>query len=252
MDLKKIKLLIHENSPTILACLGIIGVFGTIITAHQDTLKAEDILCNSDISLRNKLDELKVTWKCYIPTAVSASTTVACIVGSHYCSAKQREALASAYVLSQTTLQKYQEKVIERIGKNKARDLREEVDHELAEYKAPTASFLSQMTDAIDTGHGRTLFYDIPGERYFYSDVNFMDAEKNKMNSEVRTEMYYDWNEINYRWGLPFKKFGDQMIFTVDHPFEPKYKPEMMENGQVRILVNYDLIPLSSYLERNK
>ena len=79
-----------------------------------------------------------------------------------------------------------------------------------------------------------------------------MDAQKNKMNSEVRTEMYYDWNEINYRWGLPFKKFGSQMIFTVDHPFEPTYKPEMMENGQVRILVNYDLIPLAEYLERNR
>lgn len=250
MNLKQIKLFLNKNSPVILTCMSIFGTFSTIYTAHQDTLKAEHV--KKETRPRNWKEELQDTWKCYIPTAISATTTVGCIVGSHYCSSKQREALASAYLLSQTTLQKYQEKVIERIGKNKARDLREEVDHELAEMRAPAASFLSQLTDAIDTSHGKTLFYDIPGERYFYSDMNFMDHQVNEMNREVRTEMYFDWNEINYRWGLPFKKFGSEHIFTADEPLEVRYKPELMDNGQVRILVNYDLIPLSEYLERGR
>ena len=252
MNLKPIKAFLHKNSPTILACMGIFGVFSTIVTAHQDTLKAEDVLDSYPHSLRKRTDVIKATWKCYIPTAVSASTTIACIAGSHYCSNKQREALASAYLLSQTTLKEYQRQVVEQIGINKERALREEVTKSVAEVKAPAAGFLSQLTDAIDTGHGKTLFYDVPGERYFYSDVNFMDYQKNQMNSEVRTEMYYDWNEINYRWGLPFKKFGDQMIFTNDHPLEVKYTPQMMDNGQVRILVDYDLIPLAEYLERSR
>ena len=250
MNLKQVKLFLKNNSPIILSCMGIAGTISTVCTAHQDTLKAEYI--KKQTRPRNLKEEIQDTWKCYIPTAISVTGTIGCIVGSHYCSSRQREALVSAYLVSQTTLQKYQEKVIERIGKNKARNLREEVDHEVAEMKAPAAHFLSQMTDAIDTGHGKTLFYDVPGERYFYSDVNFMDHQKNLMNTEVRTEMYYDWNEINYRWGLPFKKFGDQMIFTVEHPLEVRYTPEMMDNGQVRILVNYDLIPLSEYLDKSR
>lgn len=242
MDLKKIKLLISKNSSTILTSLGVFGVFSTIYTAHQDTLKAEE-----------KRRGWKERWKCYIPTAISATGTIGCIVGSHYCSSKQREALASAYLLSQTTLQKYQEKVIERIGKNKARDLREEVDHEIAEMRAPAVAFASQLTDAIDTGHGKTLFYDIPGERYFYSDLNYLDKKVNELNNgKLRLEMYLDWNELNYAWGLPRKKFGGELVFTVDNPLEVRYTPEIMENGQVRILVNYDLIPLSEYLERSR
>lgn len=250
MNLKQIKLFMNKNSPIILAGLGIFGTLSTVYMAHQDTLKAEHI--KKQTKPRNLKEEIQDTWKCYIPTAISATGTISCIVGSHYCSFKQREALASAYLVSQTTLQKYQEKVVERIGKNKARDLREEVDHEIAEMHAPAVSFTSQVTDAIDTGHGKTLFYDIPGERYFYSDMNYMDHQVNMMNKEVRTEMYYDWNEINYRWGLPYKKFGSEHIFTPEEPLEVNYTPEIMDNGQVRILVNYDLIPLSEYLERNR
>lgn len=241
MNLKQIKLFISQNSPLILACMGVFGTFSTVYTAHQDTIKAEHVKKQTHPS--NWKEEIQDTWKCYIPTAISATGTIGCIVGSHYCSSKQREALASAYVISQTTLQKYQEKVIERIGKNKAREMREEVDREIAEIKAPAANFVSQLTDAIDTGHGKTLFYDIPGDRYFYSDMNYMDKQVNDLNREVRTEMYFDWNELRYRWGLPFKKYGSELIFDVDRPLEVRYEPELMDNGQVRILVNYDLYP---------
>lgn len=241
MNLKQIKALISKNSPLILACMGVFGTVSTVYTAHQDTIKAEHV--KKRTRPHNWKEEIHDTWKCYIPTAISATGTIGCIVGSHYCSSRQREALASAYVISQTTLQKYQEKVIERIGKNKARDLREEVDRELAEVKAPATTFVSQLTDAIDTGHGKTLFYDIPGELYFYSDMNYMDKQVNDLNREVRSEMYFDWNELRYRWGLPFKKYGSELIFDVDRPLEVRYEPELMDNGQVRILVNYDLYP---------
>ena len=241
MNLKQIKMFLSKNSPAILAGLGVFGTISTVYTAHQDTIKAEHV--KKHTKPRTFKEEICDTWKCYIPTAISATGTIGCIVGSHYCSSRQREALASAYLVSQTTLQKYQEKVIERIGKNKARDLREEVDREIAETKAPAAAFQSMLTDAIDTGHGKTLFYDVPGERYFYSDMNFMDKKVNELNKEVRTEMEFDWNELNYRWGLPFKKYGSELIFDVDRPLEVRYVPEIMDNGQVRILVDYELYP---------
>ena len=101
--------------------------------------------------------------------------------------------------------------------------------------------------EVIDTGHGSTLFYDVPGQIYFKSDINYIRSKVNDLNNEVRTEMYFDWNEIYYRWGLPMRKYGTEMIFDVDHPLELKLDPEMMENGQVRILLDYDLFPKSTY-----
>ena len=241
MDLKSLKGFLTKNSPTILTIFSLAGVCSTVVTTSQDTMKAKENI--DKMHPKNKKEIIKCTWKCYIPTAISASTTIACILGSHHCSNKQKNALASAYALSQMTLQEYQKRVIERIGKNKERELMGEVTKEIADRRAPVAVFQNQLTDAIDTGHGKTLFYDVPGEVYFYSDMNYMDKQVNDLNREVRTEMYFDWNELRYRWGLPYKKYGSELIFDVDRPLEVKYEPELMDNGQVRVLVNYELYP---------
>ena len=241
MDLKTVKGFLSKNSPVILSIFSIAGVCSTVITSSQDTLKAKEKIEES--RPRNKKELIRCTWKCYIPTAISASSTIACILGSHYCSNKQKNALASAYAVSQMTLQEYQKRVIDRIGKNKERGLMGEVTKEIANKRAPQAVFQSQLTDVIDTGHGRTLFYDVPGDKHFYSDMNYMDKQVNDLNREVRTEMYFDWNELRYRWGLPYKRYGSELIFDVDRPLEVRYEPELMDNGQVRVLVNYNLYP---------
>lgn len=233
MNLSNLKAFIGKNSPTIFTCVSIAGVISTVWTCHQDTVK----------DIHSGGEGFKERWKHYIPTAISATTTIGCIIGGHYCSTRQKEALASAYLLSQTTLQEYQKKVIERIGKNKERDLREEVEREIAERKAPISVCSQGIVDVIETGHGKTLFYDIPGDRYFNSDINYLKSQVNDLNHDVRTEMEFDWNELNYRWGLPFKKYGSGLIFDVDRPLEVRYVPEMMDNGQVRILVDYELYP---------
>lgn len=244
MNFKAIKLFLANNSPIILTSVGIAGVIATIVTAHQDTLKAQEII--RTMEPRDKKEELALTWKCYIPTAISAGTTIACIAGGHACSVKQKEALASAYILSQTTLQEYQKRVLERIGKNKERQIREEVTKEIADRQnSPVIGPTSVNTDIIETGHGNSLFYDSLAERYFKSDIAYLQKIENDINRDVRTEMYIDWNEILYRMGMPYKQMGEEHIIDVDHPLEFKFVPEIMENGQVRIVIAYKLYPRS-------
>lgn len=250
MNLGHLSKLINKNSPLILTVLSLAGVVSTVVTASKDTARAKDVITVT--RPRNRKEVLRATWKCYIPTAISAGTTMACIIGSHYCSNKQKEALSSAYALSQLTLHKYQEKVVERLGKNKSEALREEVYNEVAECQAPSIGFTSGMTKPYDTGHGNTLFYLIPGKIWFYSDKNFMDAQTNAMNHDVMTEMYYDENEIMYRWGLPMDKKNSEWIFTCDDLFEPHYEAKLMDNGQVRVNVDYNLISMSEYQKRGR
>lgn len=244
------KIFLSNNSPLILTCMSVVGTVSTAVMASQATLKAEEILYDNGAEDLPWQDKTRLVWKCYIPTALMGSTTVACIVGSHICGERQKAALQSAYLLSQTTLQEYQKKVIERIGKNKERELYDETLKEVAIRQGQPTTVYSDggmAGEVIDTGHGNTLFYDVPGQIYFKSDINYIRSKVNDLNNEVRTEMYFDWNEIYYRWGLPMRKYGTEMIFDVDHPLELKLAPEMMENGQVRILVDYELYPKSTY-----
>lgn len=244
------KIFLSNNSPLILTGMGIIGTISTAVMASQATLKAQDILYDNGAEDLPWQDKARLTWKCYIPTALMGTTTIGAIVGSHICSENQKAALQSAYLLSQTTLQEYQKKVVERIGKNKERELYDETLKEVAIRQGQPATLYSDggmAGEVIDTGHGNTLFYDVPGQIYFKSDINYIRSRVNDLNNEVRTEMYFDWNEIYYRWGLPMRKYGTEMIFDVDHPLELKLAPEMMENGQVRILLDYELYPKSTY-----
>lgn len=252
MNLGNLSKFISRNSPKILTVLSLAGVISTVVTASKDTARAKDVITVT--RPRNRKEVLRATWKCYIPTAISAGTTMACIIGSHYCSNKQKEALSSAYALSQLTLHKYQEKVIERLGNKKAEAVREEVMNEVAEIQSPAIGLCNNLTKPIDTGKGTTLFYDIPAKTWFYSDKNFLDAQTNEMNRDVRTEMYYDWNEIRYRWGLPFlpSQEAENWVFTCDDYFEPKFQAMIMDNGQVRVNINYELVQWADYIRRNK
>jgi len=246
--LKTARLFITNNSPTILTVCSIFGVGVTTYNAIQDSRKA-DYIVNKNRP-KTLTDEIKMTWKSYIPTGISASMTIACIVGSHVCSEHQKEALSSAYLLSQTTLQEYQKRVVERIGKNKERELYDDTIKAVAEKQVPAALYSDggMAGEVIDTGHGNTLFYDEVAQVYFKSDIGYLKNAKNDMNSEILNgEMYYDWNEIMYRWGLPCMTYGKDRLITAEHLFDPRFVPEMMDNGQVRIVISYDLIPASEY-----
>lgn len=244
------KIFLSNNSPLILTCMSVVGTVSTAVMASQATLKAEDILYDNGAEDLPWQDKTRLVWKCYIPCGLMGVSTIGCMIGSHICSENQKAALQSAYLLSQTTLQEYQKKVVERIGKNKERELYDETLKEVAIRQGQPTTVYSDggmAGEVIDTGHGSTLFYDVPGQIYFKSDINYIRSKVNDLNNEVRTEMYFDWNEIYYRWGLPMRKYGTEMIFDVDHPLELKLDPEMMENGQVRILLDYDLFPKSTY-----
>ena len=244
------KLFLSNNSPLILTCMSVVGTVSTAVMASQATLKAQDILYDNGAEDLPWQDKTRLVWKCYIPCGLMGVSTIGCMIGSHICSENQKAALQSAYLLSQTTLQEYQKKVVERIGKNKERELYDETLKEVANRQGQSSLVYSDggmAGEVIDTGHGSTLFYDVPGQIYFKSDINYIRSKVNDLNNEVRTEMYFDWNEIYYRWGLPMRKYGTEMIFDVDHPLELKLDPEMMENGQVRILLDYDLFPKSTY-----
>ena len=248
---------ISKHSSEILTALSIIGVGTTVYTAHQDTIKAEHVLDDVRYEYRKKgiyhkftLEEkARLTWKCYIPTAISAVSTAGCIAGSHYCSHKQKEAISSAYTLSQMTLQEYQKKVIEKIGEKKERDIREEAYNEVAKRQAPMCMDINS-NDVIDTGHGNTLIYDVVADRYIKSDVGYIQAVRNSLNHDLLSEMYFDWNEIRYRIGLPKAKYGDDRIVTIESPWDPHFAYDneyLNETGQVRVNMTYNLIPKSEY-----
>ena len=260
MNLKSITGFLSKNSPTILTIMSAVGLVSTVVMAVKATPNAQDALYDAEEEKGKATDcydltvseTVKVAGPYYIPAALMGGMTLACIFGAHYCSKKQREVLASSYILAQTTLQEYQRKVVVRIGVNKERDMRNEVRQAVADKQAPPANYISDSKEAILTGHGNSLFYDIPSDTYFRSDIQFLRAQQNELNSRMISgyEPYLDYNDIRSAWGLPWFKLGSEMIVTPERQLSLHFDPEMMENGEVRINLDYELYPKSEVLNR--
>lgn len=245
MNLKEARLFLNRNNSKILTGLSVVGIGLTVYNAILDTRKAEDHFWAEQSKHDDELNYIKVTWKDYLPTIISAILTAGCTIASDVCAESHTEAAISSYLFSQATLQEYQRKVVERIGVNKERELHDDVIKEIASKKElPVLYSDGGVTgNVIDTGKGNTLFYDEPGDTYFKSDIQCVRSVVNDLNYELRSEMYFDWNELRYRWGLPFKKYGSDLIFDVDRPLELRLVPDMLENGTVRIILDYELYP---------
>lgn len=96
---------LKKASPTILTCIGAVGVVATAVLAVKATPKADGLI-KAD-SRRNhdgnpyaatKLEAVKSCWKCYIPAAATGVATIICIFGANTLNKKQQASLASAYL----------------------------------------------------------------------------------------------------------------------------------------------------------
>lgn len=233
---------ISDNLPEILTGLSIGGVILTAVNASKATIVAQDILYGENIPEDPKA-EFQATWKCYIPTVISGAATVGLIIGARCASARQTQAMASAYLLTQSTLQAYQEKVVEKIGERKANAIREDARVVVADRQAPPTIVATSSKEACDTGHGNTLFYDLPSDTYFRSDVNYIKTKFRDINDYVRDGYQEDYrqNEILAEIGLPGTKYGMERGINATHKLDPHFNPELMENGDVRIVLDYEL-----------
>ena len=250
--LSNLELALHNHAPAIFSGISIAGVISTAFIAHRDTLRAEDVIYEQHINPDDWKAIVKATWKCYIPTGVSVATTIGCIGGILKSSEDQKKVLSGAYLSSQAFIHEYQKKVIEKIGEKKERNIRDDTVQALADKKSPVANFLTDSKEAILTGHGHTLFFQPLTGEYFRSDINHLKTIENEINKYLINgyDTLFDENYIRSSLGLPAIPLGDSRGVDLDHMLEFKFVPELMDTGEVRVIVEYKMWPLTELRRR--
>ena len=153
-----------KNDTYILTILGVAGTVTTAVLAVEATPKAMRLIEEEEQRRHSAflptIEKIQIAWKCYIPAAAVGATTIGCIIGLNNVHTRKNAALAGLYSLAQTTFKEYQEKVVETIGENKERKVRDEVDKDKILNNPPA-------TDVIFSGTGDVLCYDSITGRYF-------------------------------------------------------------------------------------
>lgn len=239
-----------KNSPTIFTGLGVAGLVTTVAMGIKATPKAMRILAiekdfkKSKAELEGghplgsvdltKMEIIKLTWRCYLPTALMGLTTIGCIISSNAINLRRNAALASVYSIAETTLREYQEKVVQTIGEKKEMTVRDEIaqDHLNSNPVEGAQVFL--------TGKGTTLCYDSLSGRYFQSDIEAIRRVQNDFNRELINEGYVSLNELYYMLGLENIRMGDDMGWNIESKMlDISFSAKIATDGQPCIVLNY-------------
>lgn len=187
MDLRPF---IKKNAPTILSCLGAIGVVATAVMAVKATPKALSLIENAEEEKGDKLskwEKVNVAGPAYIPSVITGVATVACILGSNVISKRQQATLISAYALLDNSYREYKKKVDELYGEDAGKRVREKIAKD------------KYTGDVNLSDDNKELFFDFYSGRYFKStkeDVMWAQYETNRamiVNGAVCLNEYYDF-----------------------------------------------------------
>lgn len=235
---------IVKHGPEILTGIGIAGMVVSTILAVKATPKALT-LCEKvreEKEEPTKLDYVKATWKCYIPTAVTGATSVACLIGATSVNARRNAALATAYKLTETAFIEYKDQVIETLGEKKEEALKDKIAKEKIEKNPVTTK------EVIVTEKGNTLCYDGLFGRYFKSDRDAIKRAENAINRHIVSYEYASLNDFYRELGLGPVDIGEHLGWKLDDGMlEIDFSSQLADDGTPCLVILYNVVPKYDY-----
>lgn len=227
-----------KHSPEILIGMGIAGAASSVIFAVKATPKAMFLLeeKRQELGVENleAKEIIKTAAPVYIPTAVSFGVSVACIVGASSVNARRNAALTAAYTLSESTLRTYRDKVLETVGEDKEREIRQKAAIEQQQ------SIPEPQTLVVSSAAGQLKCFDSLSGRYFVSTKNEIDKAVNEFNRQLRDDMRISLNDWYDLIGLDTNKLGDMLGWDIERGYvETCYASRLDEDGLPCLVVNY-------------
>lgn len=216
--IKTTKGFLSKHNPEILTGIGITGMITTTVLAVKATPKALELIGNRKEELGYPRDSeerltvketVKVAWRPYIPAGLLCVASVSCLIGASAVNAKRNAALATAYAISERTLIRYRDKVIDTIGEKKEKEVREKVAQDEVNEKPVSNSQI------IIASKGNTLCMDSISGRYFKSDLDQIRKVVNELNRKMLNENYISLDEFYYELGLEPIKNGSYLGWNV-------------------------------------
>lgn len=191
---KKAGAMIRKYAPQILMGASVAGVVTTTALAVKATVKAtkevEDIKYDKGVDELPVKEVIEITWKHYIPTAISLTTSIACGILSCTTSMRRNAALATLYSVSEMAREEYIEATKETVGKAKEEDI---------QAKAAESALSHEKYDATEpelTPYGTYLIRDSITGRYFRSCWDKVETAAAKYREYVYMSDYASFNDF--------------------------------------------------------
>lgn len=231
-----------KHSPEILTGLGISGMISTTILAVKATPKALVLLEEKRLENNNekltKIETIKTAWRPYIPAAVIGAASITCLIGASSVNHKRNAALTAAYAISENTLTRYRDKVIETLGEKKDKEIIDKVSQDKVNENPKVDSQI------IISSKGNTLFMDSISGRYFKSDLDYIKKAINKLNRDMTLDYYVSLEDFYNEIGLKPTKNSSSLGWNLDDGLiEINISTCLTDDDQPCIVLDYNVAP---------
>ena len=229
---------LSKHSSDILIITGVGSLVASTILGIKATPKALKLLDEAN----NPKDPKEKIKRQYVPSISFGLTGILFIFYGTHINNKKTSALATAYAISENALLRYKDKVIETIGENKEKKIREAINQDDIN-KNPV-----KEAQIIITSKGNTLMRDSISGRYFKSDLEQIRKIVNELNRQMTHQNYISLNEYYSSIGLSPVKDGDLIGWNIDDGLiELEYSACLTEDEQPCISIDYSRSPKSKY-----
>lgn len=239
---KSTRSFIGKHSPEILTGIGVTGMITSTVLAVKATPKALVLIEDKKFELETgnltAIEIVKAAWKPYIPAVALSIASATCIIGASAVNYKRNAALATAYAISEKTLIRYRDKVIDTLGEKKEKEIKEKVAQDTVNDNKVSNN------QVIITSKGNTLCRDSISGRYFKSDIDTIKKVINELNREMLQQNYISLNDFYYAIGLDSIKNGSLLGWNIDDGLiELEYNACLAENDEPCVVIDYSITP---------
>jgi hypothetical protein len=244
---KRAAKLAQDHSPTIFTAIGVAGTLSTAFLTGRASYKymkdlSEEGYYDRDYKFeRSPKEHFQKSWKLFIPAASTAVFTVAAIICANRIGTRRAAAMASAYAISEKAFVEYREKVLEKIGANKEREVRDELAQDRVTKHPVTSSAV-----VVGAG-GDVLCFETHTGRYFKSDMETLKKAQNDLNYRILSDDYASLTDFYGLIGLPRTDISDELGWNTDCKMELDFSVTLAENGQPCLAITYHPMPIRNY-----
>lgn len=203
-----------HQSPTILTCIGAVGVVATSVMTAKATTKASKLLEKAkemkgeDLT---KKEKIKIAGPVYIPTILVGASTISCIFGSNILNKRKQAALVSAYTVLNESYKEYKDKVIELYGEGANSMVKDSIAKNKYEEKQNNGD-LREKPDSRDA----LLFFDEYSNRYFWKTMDEVKEAEYHLNRNFALRGYADLNEFYEFLRIEPTAYGSEVGWSME------------------------------------
>lgn len=241
-----------DNAPTIVSAFAVTGTLTTAFLTGKATFRAAEIIAAEKAKrelfepaileqmsdLDSKKEQAKLVWKEYIPPALAVVGTVACIVTANSISASRLAGMAAAYKLSEKQYAEYKDKVMEKLGLQDEKRMRDEINEEYVRSNPPSDDIQVLATE------DEVVFLEKWTGRYFRSKMHIIKAAQNEINASLVRNNYATLSDFYDEIGLARTQVSGEMGWSLDNHMDLDFTTALADGGSRPVIVmEYSNLP---------